>query len=104
MGNFSSLTIVVVDGRAGDRSGAVRSIALSQRELPGALGLLLCPERPAFLPQGIAHVPIAPMSYFEYSCFVLYALHQFIKTDWCLVVQEDGWVPVSYTHLRAHET
>lgn len=68
------------------------AVAESQRQLPGSFGLIMCPDRPTNLPPEIKHVPIRPMGYLEYSWFIIYALHQFIDTDWCLVVQEDGWV------------
>src|SRR5665647_3830646 len=28
----------------------------------------------------------------------------FLGRDWKVVAQRKGWIPVSYTHLRAHET
>ena len=32
------------------------------------------------------------MDYRQYSLFVMFALHNFIDSDYCLIVQHDGWV------------
>jgi hypothetical protein len=90
--DFSHVTIVNVDGRHGECSGAQLSLAHSARELPGAQAILFSPRRPAKLLEGIQHVAIQPLSYFEYGLFIIYALHKLIRTEFVLIVQEDGWV------------
>jgi hypothetical protein len=89
---FRDVTIVNIDGRAGESSGAQLALTHSARELPGAAVLLLSPDRPAGLRDGIRHVPIQRLGYFDYSLFVIYALHRFVSTDFALIVQDDGWV------------
>ncbi|HTI88480.1 MAG TPA: DUF5672 family protein [Alphaproteobacteria bacterium] len=90
--DFRRITVVSVTGLQSVAEGAVRSIVRSCREMPGARALLLSPERPASTPDWVEHVAIAPFGYTEYSLFVLYALGDFIETDFALVVQDDGWV------------
>lgn len=90
--SFHDVTIVSVDGRRGELRGAQFALAHSARELPGAKALLLSPDRPACLVGGIEHVPIQTLGYFDYSLFIIYALHRFISTDFALLVQDDGWV------------
>jgi hypothetical protein len=92
MGAFSNVTIVNVDGRHGDHHGTQLALVHSARELPGARAMLLSPDRPSNLLDGIEHIPIEPFGYFEYGLFVIYALHTFIPTDFALLVQDDGWV------------
>ncbi len=89
---FGHITLVNVDGRAGDLLGAQLALAHSARQLPGASALLLSPQCPSRLLPGIKHIAIQPLSYFEYGLFVIYALHHFIATDFALIVQDDGWV------------
>jgi hypothetical protein len=89
---FSHITIVNIDGRHGELTAAQLSLAHSARQLPGAQALLLSPQRPKNLLEGIQHVPIQPLGYIEYGLFVLYALHRFIRTEFALIVQDDGWV------------
>lgn len=90
--NFGDITVVNIDGRPGDVLGGQRAVLKSSLELPGSRRLLISPTRPRTLLEGIEHVAIQPMGYFEYGLFVLYALHHFIKTEYALIVQEDGWV------------
>lgn len=89
---FDKITIVSIDGRHGNCLGAQHAIRKSGQELPGAKQLLICAEEPNILLSGISHRVIQPLSYFEYSIFVLYCLHRYIETEYALVVQEDGWV------------
>lgn len=89
---FDHITIVHIDGRDGDYKNGQLSVLESMTQLPGSKGLLLTPYRPNFLQDGIEHIEIPRLSYHEYSFFVVYALHQFIDTDFVIIVQEDGWV------------
>ncbi len=90
--DFSNITVVSVDGRAGEHIGVQCAIKHSMSQLPGSCGLLLSTHRPSHLLSGIAHQSIAALGYLDYSLFVTYLLHQFIQTDFALIVQEDGWV------------
>lgn len=85
------LTVVSVVGHC-DGAMAVPAIHHSIRQLPGSRGLLLSPSRPTGLPVGIHWKPIAPLTYQQYSIFMMHCLHHFIETAFCLVVQDDGWV------------
>jgi hypothetical protein len=86
-----NLTIVSVCGHNNGAS-AIPAIQRSMQELPGSLGLLLSPEQPDNLPDDIEWWQIGNLSYLQYSVFMMHSLHQFIHTDFCLVVQDDGWV------------
>jgi Protein of unknown function (DUF5672) len=92
MRDFSDITVVSVTGLQAIAPGAARAIVQSVQGLPGSRGLLISPQRPDELPAGIDHVAIKPFGYFEYSLFVLYALNEFIETEFALIVQDDGWV------------
>ncbi len=81
-----------IDGRYGDLNEAQNAILKSGTELLGAKMLLLSPQKPNNLHESITHELIAPLTYFEYGLFVIYALHQFISTEFALIVQNDGWV------------
>ena len=85
------LTIVAIYGN-GDGAQAIPALQRSMQELSGSWGLLLSTERPANLPPDIVWEKIGALSYQQYSVFVMHSLHSFIKTDYCLIVQDDGWV------------
>lgn len=85
------LTIVSVYGH-NDGACAVPSIVQSMKELPGSCGLLLSRERPFNLPSYIKWRKIGFIDYLQYSVFMMHGLQHHIKTNYALVVQDDGWV------------
>ena len=91
-----SLTIVAVTGHDRYTQGSVYAIARSYQQLRTRITdlhcLLVSPTRPEYLPDYIEHYAVQPFSYLEYNLFVLYALADVIHTDYCLTVQNDGWV------------
>jgi hypothetical protein len=87
----TDLTVVAIYGH-NDGSSAIPSIVESVSQLPGSRGLLISLERPPSLPDHIAWKQTAPLDYFQYSMFCMYCLQSYIETEYCLVVQDDGWV------------
>lgn len=85
------LTIVAIYGHNNGVS-AIPSIVKSMKELPGSHGLLLSIEKPDNLPDNIKWKHIYHNNYKRYSIFMMHSLYAFIETDFCLVVQDDGWV------------
>jgi hypothetical protein len=88
---FKSLTIVSIYGSS-DGSEAIPALGKSLLELPGSCGLLISVSKPSGLPSNIQWVRILPMDYRHYSLFVMFSLHNFINSDYYLIVQQDGWV------------
>jgi len=89
--NFNFLTIVAIYGNT-DGQEALPAIRKSMGELPGSRGLLISIKEPAGLPASIKWQKILPMDYRQYSLFVMFCLHNFINSDYCLIVQHDGWI------------
>jgi len=85
------LTIVSVYGHNNGAS-AIPSIHRSMQELPGSRGLLISLEKPDNLPDTIEWKRCHGIDYLGYSLFMMHSLYAFIETDYCLVVQDDGWV------------
>lgn len=85
------LTIVSVYGH-NDGSAAIPSILKSMEELPGSRGLLLSITKPDNLPSEIEWKRIFNLSYKQYGIFMMHSLYAFIDTEYCLIVQDDGWV------------
>ena len=86
-----NLTVVAIYGHNNGAS-VIPALVKSVQELPGSKGLLISPRRPKGLPKHIRHKSCGRMSYQQYSLFVMYGLHAYIKTSHCLIVQDDGWV------------
>jgi hypothetical protein len=89
---FNHITIVNIDGRPGDHHETQLALSHSAAQMPGARCLMLSPTKPWNLLPPIEHIQILPLGYLDYSLFVTFALHQFIETDFALIVQNDGWV------------
>jgi hypothetical protein len=85
------LTIVSVYGHNNGAS-AIPSIVKSMQELPGSKGLLISIEEPPNLPSNVVWKRCHPIDYLGYSLFMMHGLYAYIETDYCLVVQDDGWV------------
>ena len=87
----NDLTIVSVYGHNNGAS-ALPSIKRSMAELPGSRGLLLSIAKPDNLPDNIEWKQIGFINYLQYSIFMMHQLYAFIDTEYCLIVQDDGWV------------
>ncbi len=61
-------------------------------ELPGSRGLLISAARPSNLESDIQFRSIGYLDYYQYSLYIIQCLHYHIRTDYVLIVQEDGWV------------
>lgn len=90
--SFADITVVGITGADSYTEGTMYAVARSCAELPGSRGLLISPSCPQGLPENILHQPCRPFGYLEYNLFVLYQLMYYIDTDYCLIVQNDGWV------------
>jgi hypothetical protein len=89
--NLDSLTIVAIYGHT-DGQEAIPAIRKSMGELPGSRGLLISIKEPTELPPSIKWQKILPIDYRQYSLFLMFCLHNFIDSDYCLIVQHDGWI------------
>ena len=90
--SFADITVVGITGADSYTEGTMYAIIRSCAELPGSCGLLISPSCPQGLPKNIRHQLCRPFGYLEYNLFVLYQLMYYIDTDYCLIVQNDGWV------------
>lgn len=90
------VTVVAVTGHDAYTQGSVYAIERSFLQLREHIDiqscLLISPTSPSYLPHFIKHIPCKPFSYLEYNVFMLYGLGQLVHTDFCLVVQNDGFV------------
>lgn len=87
----NDLTIVSIYGHNNGAS-VIPSIRRSMKELPGSRGLLLSIAKPDNLPNNIEWKQIGFVNYLQYSVFMMHQLYAFIDTEYCLIVQDDGWV------------
>lgn len=88
MKNYSNITVVAIHGNGGIAS-AIPAVEKTAAALPGSKILLITDKYVATpYKQAILN---APLNYQGYSHFVIYGLHNYIHTKYCLIVQDDGW-------------
>jgi len=86
---FENVTVVAIygDGRGGTAIPAIRRTVAA---LPGSKPLLITNVEidTTYMVQKLIQ---APLDYQGYSEFVMYSLHNYIDTEYALIVQHDGW-------------
>jgi hypothetical protein len=91
MSQHSYLTITSIVGH-NDGASSIPALSRTLQELPGSIGLLISTSKPKNLPSNIKWKQTLPLDYRQYSVFVMFSLQNFIETDFCLIVQDDGWI------------
>lgn len=87
---FENITIVGVDSR-NDGRDLVPAIQYSMKELPGSKGLLLSKDDIS-VPFSHHRLEMPFFNRKDFSFFMLYCLHNFIKTEYIITVHDDGWI------------
>lgn len=85
---LDNITLVSVTSVNVDRT--VRALKYSAKDIDFADVMLLTDKNVE--PSGINVVKIEPLDYIGYSYFIVYELHKYIKTDYVLIIQDDGFV------------
>ena len=86
---FKDITVVAIHGNSGIHT-MLPALERTASALPGCNKLLITNEYiQTDIPQALIH---QTQSYETYSHFVVYCLHNYIQTDYALIVQDDGWV------------
>jgi hypothetical protein len=101
--NLSNVTLISLAGV--NYNHAVRAIENSQNGIKFYDSKILTPEKPTYLPSKIKWEKTPPLrlrgeGIDDYSQYFLYEIWKHIDTDFCLVVQGDGFVinPNSWTN------
>jgi hypothetical protein len=84
---YDQITVVAIYG---DGRGNVAIPALEKTAacFPGCKKLMITNQ---YLAVDIPQKLCGPLDHYGYSAFCMYALHNYIDTDYALIVQHDGW-------------
>jgi hypothetical protein len=86
--NLPNITIVVVDTITADQ--ALKAIKYSCREIEfGAKKLITSQD---IQDNDVEIIKCEPLNYFEFSHFCVYRLHEYIDTEFALLIHPDGYV------------
>jgi hypothetical protein len=90
MQNLKDVTLITVTGI--DVEMAVNALLVSSEFCDFAAIKLLSPSKPSDLPRKIIHVNTPPIDFAGYSKFMIESLNQYVDTEFCLVIQADGFL------------
>jgi len=88
--DLSNTTLVTVTSV--DVNFAKNALMVSSEHCKFGSIKLLSPIRPNNLPIEIEHISIPSIDFLGYSKFMIEELHKYIETEYCLVIQADGFV------------
>lgn len=88
MPTFKDITVVSIHGNNGIEQ-SIPAFNKTVEALPGCQKLLITNNKIDIdIPQKLVY---QLMRHEDYSPFVVYCLKEYIETDYCLIVQQDGW-------------
>lgn len=87
---LNDITLIAVTSVEIER--AANALLVSSESCTFGAIKLLSPTRPNILHRTIEHVSIPPIDFTGYSKFMIEELYKFVDTDFCLVIQADGFV------------
>lgn len=75
-----------------DVQSAANALLVSSEFISFGSIKLLSPKKPVFLDASIEHVLIQPINFVGYSKFIIENLNNYVNTEFCLIVQADGFI------------
>jgi hypothetical protein len=92
--NLDNVTLVCVEGSLDINiiNDSVKALLISSKDIKFDSILLLSPVEPDNLPNNIIHHEISSMSWLEYNQFIVSDLTKYINTDYCILIQTDGFI------------
>ena len=92
--NLSQITLVCIEGTEKENNirDAVNALKISSSVLSFKEIIILSPTPPVELPENIKYYKINKLTWVEYNQFVVSELHKYINTEYCLLIQSDGFI------------
>jgi len=87
---LNNITLITVDGV--NPEDALKSLLISSQEIEFGNIKLISYEQPLTLPSNIEFHQIAKLTWPLYNRFILHQLYKYVDTDYCLLVQPDGFI------------
>ena len=87
--NLPNVTLVLVEGLR-NFTNSLKALKRSAKDINFGAVKFICPEDPE--DNEIEYYKIDPLDYIGYNRYILSSLTKHIDTDYCLVVQSDGFI------------
>lgn len=88
--NLPNVTIICIDGV--NPNIGIKALIYSIKDISFAKSYILSHIKPDNIPAGIEYVSIPKLTHHTYSGFVLSELYKFVDTDFCLLINDDGFI------------
>jgi len=88
---LSNVTLISVDGTY-NPINTLKALMYSYKDIEFGSVKLISSVKPKELPKSIRFYQIAKISYLLYNRFILHQLYKYIETEYCLLIQNDGFV------------
>ena len=88
--NFDNITIICIDGV--DPNHGLKALKYSMKHITFAKSIIISHIEPDNVPDNIVFEQIEPLTHDSYSPFVLSNLSSYVDTDYCLLINDDGFV------------
>jgi len=91
--NLKNVTLICVEGSTNIDSinDSIKALLISSKNINFGEIVLLSAIRPP-LPEFIRHYTIPSMSWLEYNQFIVSNLTEYVHTDYCILIQPDGFI------------
>jgi hypothetical protein len=88
--NLPNVTLVCIEGTE-NTDKALLALEYSSQGINFKETLLISPSNPIH-PNYIKHYPINKLTWEEYNEFIIKNLHSYITTEYCILIQTDGFI------------
>ena len=92
---LKTVTLICVEGSNSqdEIAKSIKSLLISSSNIEFGEIVLVSPDNlPDVLPEKIKHYVINPMTWLEYNQFIVSELTNYVNTDFCILVQSDGFI------------
>jgi hypothetical protein len=90
MKDLCNITLLCIDGV--NPNIGVKAVKYSMREINFAKNLILSHVKPDIMPDNVIFEEIPKLTHDTYSQFVLNQLHEYVDTDYVLLINDDGFI------------
>lgn len=87
---LKDITLISITGIQSEL--ALKALLISSDEIEFGKIKLIAFDRPKYVPDKVEFIKIKKLNYSEYNMFCLYDLYKYVDTEFCLLVQYDGFV------------
>jgi len=98
--NLPNVTLICIEGTENSEKASL-ALEYSSQDINFKEVVLISPTLPSNILGNIKYYPISKLTWDEYNKFIIKELHSYFTTDYCILIQTDGFIINS--HLWSDE-